>query len=60
MKTKEFAWTNGLFEQDTLGSATGSADEVLYTIRMADLLQMPDVNFGEVAAVDVMVRSLLN
>jgi hypothetical protein len=43
-----------------LNSTESIVGEAVYTIYMADLLKMPDVNFNEVAVVDGHVRALLN
>jgi hypothetical protein len=53
-------WMHEIHRQDTKHPAVNVAHEPVYTVYLKDFLRMPDVNFVELATVDVAIRALMN
>lgn len=60
MNTNELDWFRGMHFVDSAAPAVDTGGEAIYTLYMADFLKMPDVNYREVASVDLNLRSLFN
>ena len=54
------SWINEIDWQIFESPATLEGDEEVYTLKMRDFLQMPNVDFMELAAYDPEIRALLN
>ena len=60
MTTNEMEWLDGMYYKDTIAPGGYLKGEMVYTMYLADFFRVPDVNFRDVALVDVHLKSLFN
>lgn len=60
MSYQNYDWLKGLHAMDTRTPERCVDGEIIYTLYMRDLLQLPDVNFECLSAIDVTLKTLFN
>jgi hypothetical protein len=56
----EQQWMNDIQWEDVTRPLESLGEEEIYTLRMGDFLQMPDVDFVALSSYDPHIRALMN